>query len=388
MINPTNLKQEGSGKCQSDSAAQQFLNNIREDLKQTEDDNSNHVPNAGGEGGLVSGEKRCWPEGNDSGSRAKQQRREDNFLTGNWAGQDEVQHDNGWGPQALKSIRENILRNKLIAISMSSGSDNSSPHSSSIGTRHRGTPSSGSDNSSPHSSSIGTRYRGTPSSDLGRRGGRGLPPWDLKHTAQEEIRKSGSSLTGRRFEDTSMELTKEHAKNENKTPWAQGHGDWHIKDTTKGFFKLCEVKTEPMTIEARKIRNDILKSYLNLELYGRKKLGVNQDVSLIHGGAGEDEWEYIKEDLRYTESFFKLDEAIHSFNISQLKREAPETIIKVRNHFFTGNGKSSLFREIIFFTKGIISERVYDNNKLYPARFKVACKTIFKLVLSGIRVAK
>jgi len=185
----------------------------------------------------------------------------------------------------------------------------------------------------------------------------------------------GRSLTGREFGGPSLELTPElTSRKGHKTAYNSGHGDWVISLTQfEGFFQHNGEKPKVMTIVTRKIRNEVLKMSLNTDARDtvfnlkmgkhKKSTGSESDgvsgtlyedetavkekerlasidthfrvkkedsqMNLICGGQGENQWEYIREDLRYSEtSLPQLGEDIHAFNIAQLNKKASDVIIK------------------------------------------------------------
>ena len=50
--------------------------------------------------------------------------------------------------------------------------------------------------------------------------------------------------------------------------------------------------------------------------------------SVFRGGVGENEWEYVKDDLRWDNRYESISDEMHDYNLEQLRKKESEIIVK------------------------------------------------------------
>ena len=49
---------------------------------------------------------------------------------------------------------------------------------------------------------------------------------------------------------------------------------------------------------------------------------------VFRGGIGENEWEYVKDDLRWDNRYESISDEMHDYNLEQLRKKESEIIVK------------------------------------------------------------
>lgn len=166
-------------------------------------------------------------------------------------------------------------------------------------------------------------------------------------------------------------------------------GDWCIRSDDGQVFHKSTRPKEPVKLEREVImsmstdegqKDEVIemrkqcKVTVNKDSFGVKSYNFSDakkklsrfgiDSSLVmRGGKGENEWEYIKEDLRWDDKFERISEKMHEYNVQQLNKAETETIIKehgipISQHdILTLTGLRWVNDQIIEFYLQMIAER-------------------------------
>ena len=59
-----------------------------------------------------------------------------------------------------------------------------------------------------------------------------------------------------------------------------------------------------------------------------QQLNEEIDGEVFRGGVGENEWEYVKDDLRWDNRYESISDEMHDYNLEQLRKKESEIIVK------------------------------------------------------------
>jgi len=119
--------------------------------------------------------------------------------------------------------------------------------------------------------------------------------------------------------------------------------------------------------------------------------------SVFRGGVGENEWEYVKDDLRWDNRYESISDEMHDYNLEQLRKKESEIIVKMngilisQHDLLTLTGLRWLNDMIIEFYLQMVANRSKEESfkKLrFPSLYPMNTYFFTRLCLGGYEKVK